>query len=210
MPSIILALLLVLPQSLSPREIVDAVSAKYGRLDSFSADFEQASQEFSNQTHIDRGHVYLKTGRRGRFEYFSAKNELIRVQYFDGKNVTDYNALFHQATQYSMNKADADLLSIIQVVGNRESPWKNQFERFTSAPNNKGNSVVQLYPKNKDLSEVMIEVDPNFFIVRLAFTRSADGQHNEFRFTNIKTTPLDKSMFQFVAPPGVEVVKEKE
>jgi chaperone LolA len=207
MPSVILALLLVLPQSLSPREIVDAVSAKYGRLDSFSADFEQTSQEFSNQTRTVRGHVYLKTQRRGRFEYFNAKNELTRAQYFDGKNYIDYNPFFAQATQSSVSNAQADLLNIIQVVGNRESPWKNQFERFESALTSQANTVVRLVPKNKDLSGVTIEVDREFFIVRLAFT-SADGQRNEFKFTNMKTAPLDKSMFQFVPPPGVKIVKE--
>jgi outer membrane lipoprotein-sorting protein len=36
----------------------------------------------------------------------------------------------------------------------------------------------------------------------------ADGQRNEFRFTNIQTTPLDNSVFTFVPPAGVELIRE--
>jgi len=55
------------------------------------------------------------------------------------------------------------------------------------------------------LKEVMIEVDPNFFILRLSLT-AADGQRNEFRFTNIDTQRLDQSIFKI--PAGAQVVKQ--
>jgi outer membrane lipoprotein-sorting protein len=55
------------------------------------------------------------------------------------------------------------------------------------------------------LKEVLIEVDPNFFILRLALT-TADGQRNEFRFTNINTQRLDESIFKI--PAGAQVVKQ--
>ena len=194
----------LVPQQLAPSEIVDRVSRMYGRLDSFSADFEQTSQDSSNQTLVMRGHVYLKTRGRARFEYFSPQK---KTDYFDGKNYTVYTPPpINQALVYPMNQANSDLLAIIQVVGNRETPWKNQFDQFELLqPAVNGNRVVRLLPaKKRDLKEVLIEVDPNFFIVRLAIT-TVDGQRNEFKFTNINIERLPESHFKL--PPGAEVKK---
>ena len=190
----------------SPKEFIDRVSSTYGRLNSFSADFEQISQEPSNQRMVQRGHVYLKTGKRARFEYLSPQ---IKTEYYDGKNLTVYSPEIEQAQQYSMNQVDSDLLAIIQVVGNRETPWKNYFERYEESRGVQGsNRVIRLLPKNKDLKSVEVEVDPAaFFIVRMVMT-AVDGRRNEFKFTNIKTAPLADSLFKFEAPPGVKVYKQ--
>jgi outer membrane lipoprotein-sorting protein len=205
MPNLFLVLFLLLPQTRVPSELVDQVSRTYGRLNSFSADFEQISEDSSNQRVVQRGHVYLKTGRKALFEY-SAPRKM--SEYFLGKTYTQYVPEIEQALQYPINQADADLLAIIQVVGNRETPWKNYFSRFDESAGNQGNRVVALTPKNKDLTGVEIEVDPGtFFIVRMVI-RTAEGQRNQFRFTNIKTAPpLPDSLFKFVAPPGVKVIK---
>jgi outer membrane lipoprotein-sorting protein len=172
MSQLLIALLFLLPQAGAPSELVDQVSRTYGRLDSFSADVEQISEDSSNQRVVNRGHVYLKTGRRALFEYSEPQKI---AEYFDGKKYTHYVHAIGQAFQYPMNRADSDLLAIIQVVGNRETPWKNQFTRFDEPAPRQGNRVVILKPKNKDLTEVEIEVDPKtFFIVRLVI-KTADG-----------------------------------
>ena len=68
--------------------------------------------------------------------------------------------------------------------------------------------VVRLIPRNKNLKDVLVEVDPvNFMIHRLVFTY-AGGESNEFRFSDIKTAPLDPALFVFKAPLGVKVIKE--
>jgi len=43
-------------------------------------------------------------------------------------------------------------------------------------------------------------------IHRFGFTR-ADKTYTEYIFTNIKTAPLDDSLFEFKAPPDVKVFK---
>jgi len=203
----ILALFLVLPQVLAPSELLDQVSRKYGRLDSFSADFEQISQDSSNQPVVHRGHVYLKSGRRALFEYSEPQR---KSEYFQGKTYTVYYPPpVGQAHQFPMNQADSDLLAIIQVVGNRETPWKNHFSEFRDSPGRQGNSrVLDLKPKNKDLTGVEIEVDPSTFFIDRMVIKTADGQRNEYKFTNIKTAPLADLLFKFVAAPGVEVIKQ--
>ena len=209
MSRLVFALLLLLPQpqALLVDELVNRVSQTYGRLKDFQAEIEQI-QYYSNQRTTLRGHVYLKSGRRARFEYQSPK-EL--SEYFDGKTYTRFEPVIGQARQKAIGKADEEYLAILQIVGNPESPWKDQFgmkESLKQAPLTPGDQVVRLTPKNKNLKDVMIEVDPGSFLIhRLVFTY-AGGERNEFRFKDIKTTPLDIAMFTFNAPPGVVVIKE--
>src|SRR4030095_3095025 len=71
MPVLFLLLAPQAPAPSSPSEFVEQVSRTYGRLNSFSADFEQISQEPSNHRGVQRGHVYVKTGKSARVEYLS-------------------------------------------------------------------------------------------------------------------------------------------
>ena len=203
----VLLLLLPQPQQLPVDELVDRVSQTYGRLKNFQAEIEQ-TQVYSNQTSGLRGHVYLKSGRRARFDYQSPKEV---SEYFDGKTYTRFEPIIGQARQKSMSKADEEYLAILQIVGNPESPWKDQFgqrESLKQVPLTPGDQVVRLTPKNKNLKDVLIEADPRTFLIhRLVFTY-VGGERNEFRFKDIKTTPLDDAMFIFKAPPGVTVIKE--
>jgi chaperone LolA len=204
----VLLLFLPQPQRLLVDDLVDRVSQTYGRLRNFQAEIEQIQEFSSNQTSRLRGHVYLKSGRRARFDYQSPK-EL--SEYFDGKTYTRFEPIIGQARQKSMGKADEEYLAILQIVGNPESPWKDQFgkkESLNEVPLTPGDQVVRLTPKNKNLKDVLIEVDPRTFLIhRLVFTYTG-GERNEFRFKDIKTTLLDDAMFTFKAPPGVTVIKE--
>ena len=210
MSRFLLALLFVLPQTLPGYELVNKVSDTYGRMENFQADFVQISQDFSNRITRDRGHVYLKRGRKARFDY---KEPEERIEYFDGKIFTKYVPIISQAQQKPISDEDDERLKIFQIVGNRESPWKDQFGQIAThsgTPLVEGDQIVRLIPKNnKDVRAVLMEADPrSFFIHRLVF-EYADGQSNEFRFTNIQTTPLDNSVFTFTPPPGVQLIREK-
>ena len=208
---LLVALLFLLPQRPLPGdELVARVGQTYGRMRDFSAEFVQISRGFSNQTIQERGHVYLKSGKRGRFEYEVPKKE---VHYSDGNTFTIFIPKpINQAWQVPISKMDSERYMVLQIVGSRESPWKNQFERYITGqdePFRPGNRVVRMYPRDKDLREVRIEVDPmTYWIYGVAFTY-ANGEGSEFRFSNINTTtPLPDSLFKFEPPPGAEIVKE--
>ena len=201
------------PQSreLAPHELFDGVSDLYGRMDSLSADFEQIQKD-ANRTYTLRGHVYLKKGRRARFDYVSRNQQVEQIDYFDGKTHTRYEPPQKQARVQSMGRSEDERLLIFLILGNRESPWKNEFEKKEvgrDKPRMSGsNKVLNLTPNNrKTISEITVEVDPSTFLIhRFAFTR-ADDTYTEYMFTNIKTTPLDESLFKFKAPPDVEIFK---
>jgi len=207
MSQLLLLLLLVLPPQLLVSELVDRVSEKYGRLTDFSAEFQQISEDFSNQPSHYRGLVYLKSGKRARFEYDSPRK---KSEYFDGKIHTVYTPDSGQAFQQAIGRADEELLAILQVVGNRSDEWKKQFgEKKDLGLTPQGNRVVRLIPNNKDLREVLIEVHPSSFLIQRVVFTSVDGQRNEFKFANINvTTRQDESFFKFTPPPGVKVIKE--
>jgi outer membrane lipoprotein-sorting protein len=69
-----------------------------------------------------------------------------------------------------------------------------------------GNQVLKLTPNNqRSIREIIVEVDPTTALIhRFAFTR-VDNSYTEYTFKNIKTTPLDESLFKFKAPPGVVI-----
>ncbi|MNC93735.1 Outer-membrane lipoprotein carrier protein [compost metagenome] len=57
---------------------------------------------------------------------------------------------------------------------------------------------------------ILLEVDPKTFLIHRFVTTSPDGETNEFRFSGIKTERLNPAMFEFKAPPGVEVIRNRQ
>jgi len=220
MSKLVLALffLMLRPQApgRSPHELLSAISDKYGRLNSLSADFEQISKG-ANRTDRFRGYMHLKKGKKARFDYFSpscnrpSNCPLVQSDYFDGKTHTRYLPEEKQAGTRAMGKSEDERLLIILNFGNRESPWKNEFDKKSIAivpPVVPGNQVLILTPNNtKNIQEVLVEVDPATLLMhRFGFTR-ADKTYTEYIFTNTQTAPLDDSLFEFRAPPGVDIFK---
>jgi chaperone LolA len=209
MSRLLFALLFLLPQQPLPvDDLIRRVSDTYGRLKDFEADIEQIQEFSSNHKEHLRGHVYLKSERKARFNYEYPRKW---SEVFDGKTHTLFEPEINQATQQAIGKADEEYLTILQIVGNRAAPWKDQFrekQELKQTPLKPGDRVVKLLPKNKNLKDVLVEVDPgNFMIHRLVFTY-AGGEKNEFRFSDIKTAPLDPALFVFKPLPGVKVRKQ--
>jgi len=211
MSALVLALFFLLPfpqtQRLSPTELISAVSDYYGRLNSLSADFEQIQKD-ANRTTQARGHVYLKKGRKARFDYVTPP---VKSDYFDGKTHTRYLLGEDNAIVEAMGKSDDERLLIFLILGNRESSWKDEFDRKetgTVPAMIPGNQVVRLIPNKTDnIRDVMVEVDPATRLIhRFGFTR-ADKSYTEYIFRSIKTDPLPDSLFEFKAPPGVKIFK---
>jgi outer membrane lipoprotein-sorting protein len=209
MSTLVLALFFLLPPPqvprLSPHDLLSAVSDKYGRLNSLSADFEQISKDANRTTRV-RGHVYLKKGRKARFDYL---NPVLQSDYFDGKTHTRYLPEDEQATSKPMGKSEDERLLIILNFGNRESPWKDEFDKKeigTVPPLVPGNQVLILTPNNTtNILDVLVEVDPATLLMhRFGFTR-ADKTYTEYIFRTINTDPLPDSLFEFKAPPGVKI-----
>ena len=113
MSALVLLLFFLLPspqsQRLSPHELVSAVSDYYGsRLKSLEADFEQIQKDANRTTRV-WGHVYLKAGRKARFDY---AKPIVKSDYFDGKTHTRYLPEEKNAIQEPMGKSEDERLLI--------------------------------------------------------------------------------------------------
>ncbi len=206
---LLIALLLMLgPQEPRLDEIVDGIVRTYSRMNDFSAEFEQTTQDISNQRHTYRGLLYLKSGKRMLFEQTVPEHKYL---YSDGKWATTYIPGI-QAEQSPVSKTDDERLQLFQIPWNPE--WRNQFSVFEHLVDQKpvtaGYWLVRAIPKKKDLPVILLEVDPTTFLIHRFVTTSPDGETNEFRFKGIKTARLDPSIFVFTAPKGVEVIRNRE
>jgi chaperone LolA len=211
----LLAILLVLlPAAQRPGsgvdDLIQGVNKTYARLADFSAAFEQISVDPSNQRQVQRGLLYLsRTGKKMRFEYQVPEK---RSYYSDGKTYTQYVPAAKQAVQWPVGKAVDERLQIFQVlVGSKE--WREQYPRYEEKRSETalrpGNRVVQMLPRKSDLPDVLLEIDPVTFLIHRFSLEYTDGERNEYRFADVKTTKLDPATFTFNPPPGTDVVQER-
>jgi outer membrane lipoprotein-sorting protein len=199
-------LLLLAPQEPGLTEVVDGVVRTYSKMNDFSARFEEITKDISNQRHTYRGLLYLKSGRKMLFDQQTPDRKLL---YSDGKLSTEYVPGI-QAVQTPLGKSDDERLQLFQIPWNPE--WKNQFQQFAKLPDRPvtpGNHVIRATPRKKELPVILLEVNPKTFLIERFVTTHPDGGTTEFRFTEMKTARLDPSMFEFKAPPGLEVIKNK-
>jgi chaperone LolA len=203
-------LLLLAPQQARLDQIVEGVVRTYSKMKDFSAEFVQTTEDNSNQRHTYRGLLYLKSGRRMIYHQRSPEEKFL---YSDGKWTTEYRVGPKQAEMTPLGKVEDERFQLFQIPWHPE--WKNQFDRFEGGnrdeqPVTAGNRLVRAIPKKKDFPVILLEVDPKTFLIHRFVTTSPDGETNEFRFTRITTAPLDISKFEFKAPPGVEVIRNRQ
>jgi outer membrane lipoprotein-sorting protein len=61
--------------------------------------------------------------------------------------------------------------------------------------------------RESDVDAVLLEVSPTTFDIRRLQLTYGDGSISEFIFNRVETNVgLDRSLFDFVPPPGVQVI----
>jgi outer membrane lipoprotein-sorting protein len=129
MPYLVVLMMLLVPQRLGVPELERGIQQTYGRLNDFSADFVQIQQDSSNRKHLFRGHLYLKSGRRMRFEYRSPEEKFF---YSNGKTFTEYVPGTFQAIQTPLGKSADERLTVFMIPWNAE--WRGRFKEIVSPP----------------------------------------------------------------------------
>jgi len=192
-------------QSLS--DLVDGVERSFARMKDLSSDFIQIFQDSLNRKQQESGHLYLMRPRMMRWEYKTPEDKLFVS---DGKTVYFYVPGDHQVNKEAVKKSFDDRIPLMFLLG--ESNLRNEFTRFellNTKPFFDGSKVIRMYPKAKtDLQEVLMEVDPASYLIRRLLLAHNDGSRSEFIFSGIRTNSgLRASLFDFVVPPGVEVLQ---
>jgi outer membrane lipoprotein carrier protein len=186
--------------------LVRGVERSFATMKDFSADFVQIFQDPLNRKQQESGHLYLMRPRMMRWEYKSPEEKLFVS---DSKDVYLYVPAEKQVSKEGVRDTFDDRVPLMFLLG--RSDLRNEFTRFellNSRPFLEGTKVLRMYPRRKtDLSEVIMEVDPDNFQVRRLILAHMDGSKSEFIFSNIRiNTGLKAPLFQFKVPTGVEIV----
>lgn len=187
--------------------LVSGVERLFAHMDDFSADFVQISTDGLNRKQEGAGHLYLKRPRMARWDYKSPEEQLFVS---DGKTVYFYVPADKQVNTEKVKDTFDDRIPLMFLLGrsNLSDEFKG-FELLKAKPFLPGTAVIQMYPKRKtDLTDVIIEVDPQNYYIRRLVLAHTDGSRSDFIFSNIRVNSgLKAPLFNFTVPPGVDVVE---
>ena len=186
--------------------LVGGVERSFATMKDFSADFVQIFEDSLNRKQQEAGHLYLMRPRMMRWEY---KNPEEKLFVSDGKTVYFYVPADRQVNKEAVRETLDDRMPLMFLVGRPDLRKEfTRFELLNTKPFLQGTKVVRMYPRRKtDLTEVVMEVDPENYQVRRLLLSHTDGSSSEFVFSNIRIDAgLRRSMFDFKVPPGVEVI----
>src|SRR5436190_382275 len=152
----------------APTELLDLVTGVeryFARMNDYSSDFIQKSQDPLNRKREAAGHLYLKRSRMMRWEYRSPEEELFVS---DGKTVYFYVPADKQVNKEAVKDTFDDRMPLMFLLGRSDLRSEfTQFETLAAKPLLEGTRVIRMTPKRKtDLKELIMEVDPATFQVR--------------------------------------------
>lgn len=205
----LLVVLLALMQSASPSldSVIDGVDRTFARMKDFSADFVQIEQNNLNRKDQGVGHLYLMRPRMARYEYTKPEPQLFVS---DGKMVHFYVPADRQVRRARVQDTLDDRIPLMFLVGRSNLRGEFiSFEKLPVKPTVEGSMVIRMHPKRKtDLTELVMEVDPQSYLIRRLVLTHADGSRSDLMFSNIRVNSgLKASLFDFKVPDGVRVLE---
>lgn len=195
------------------RDVVKQIQARYEKTKDLQADFVQTTKiEGFERPVTSSGRVYIKKPGRLRWDYLDPATEQIYVMRDDVKvYVPEHKqVLVGKLTQMAASNAPLELL---QGAGKLDESFDIQpttgKERGTG-----GIRLITLIPKDKEhestrnLQRIVVEVFPKTYFLRTVSLHEISGNVATFEFSALKPNQgLGNEVFDFKAPPDVEVVK---
>ncbi|MBH0190447.1 MAG: outer membrane lipoprotein carrier protein LolA [Nitrospira sp.] len=195
------------------RDVVKQIQARYEKTKDLQADFVQTTKiEGFERPVTSSGRVYIKKPGRLRWDYLDPATEQIYVMQDDVKvYVPEHKqVLVGKLTQMAASNAPLELL---QGAGKLDESFDIQpttgKERGTG-----GIRLITLVPKDKEhestrnLQRIVVEVFPKTYFLRTVSLHEISGNVATFEFSALKPNQgLGNEVFDFKAPPDVEVVK---
>ena len=196
-------------------DIANTIQARYEKLRTFSATFEQTlTHKESGSVEKRQGNLLFQKPLLIRWQTDKPHEETLVVT---GKEIWDYLADEEVVYRYPLELV-RDSRTIIQVITGQAALTKD-FDVKEAGQEN-GLAKLHLYPQEPapQMGEALLWVEPSTGYIRRASIIDFSGNSNDVRFTQFKPdTSLKESDFTFTAPKGVEVedridrkVQEKE
>ena len=208
-------LVLLVASAAQAADIAATIQARYEKLRTFSATFEQTlTHKESGSVEKRQGNLLFQKPLLIRWQTDKPHEETLVVTH---KEIWDYLADEEIAYRYPLELV-LDTRTIIQVITGQAALTKD-FDVKEAGQEN-GLAKLHLYPKEPapQMVEALLWVEPSTGYIRRASIIDFYGNSNDVRFTQFKPdTSLKESDFTFTAPKGVEVedridrkVQEKE
>ena len=208
-------LVLIFASAAQAADIAATIQARYEKLRTFSATFEQTlTHKESGSVEKRQGNLLFQKPLLIRWQTDKPHEETLVVTH---KEIWDYLADEEIAYRYPLELV-RDSRTIIQVITGQAALTKD-FDVKEAGQEN-GLAKLHLYPKEPapQMVEALLWVEPSTGYIRRASIIDFYGNSNDVRFTQFKPdTSLKESDFTFTAPKGVEVedridrkVQEKE
>lgn len=208
-------LVLLVASAAQAADIAATIQARYEKLRTFSATFEQTlTHKESGSVEKRQGNLLFQKPLLIRWQTDKPHEETLVVT---SKEIWDYLADEEIAYRYPLELV-RDSRTIIQVITGQAALTKD-FDVKEAGQEN-GLAKLHLYPKEPapQMVEALLWVEPSTGYIRRASIIDFYGNSNDVRFTQFKPdTSLKESDFTFTAPKGVEVedridrkVQEKE
>jgi len=194
-------------------EVVKQLQSRYEKTKDLQADFTQQTRiEGFERPVTSSGKVYIKKPGRLRWDYLDPATEQIYVNHDDVKvYVPEHKqVLVGKLTRMAASQAPLELL---QGAAKLE-------ESFTIAPATGkergvgGLRLLSLTPKVQEgdparpVQRIVVEVFPKTYFIRTVWLHEVNGNVATFEFSSLKPNMgLGNDVFDFKAPPDVEVVK---
>lgn len=195
------------------REIVKQLQARYEKTKDLQAEFVQKTRiEGFERPLTSSGKVYIKKPGRLRWDYLDPANEEIYVNQDDVKMYVPEHkqVLVGKLTQMAASKAPLELLQGAARI-------EESFDILPTTGNERGVGGIRritLLPKARDtesarsLQRIVVEVFPKTYFIRTVSLYEISGNVSTFEFSGLKSNVgLGNEVFEFKAPPDVEVVK---
>jgi outer membrane lipoprotein carrier protein len=199
---------------------VHALEARYQQARDLKAVFFESYTDGNGGVSAESGTAYFSRPGRMRWDYESPEKKLFLV---DGTNVWFYVPADHTASRAKLSQSSdwrtplallAGKANISQLCRDVQSvdPSSSKQTSAASLPE-PGNVLLRCVPRqspaSETLREVLFEVNPQAFLVRVLI-REAGNVATEFRFGNWQLNiDIPEVQFHFEPPPGVAVVDEQ-
>lgn len=168
------------------------------------ARFEQALVEAdSGRTQVSRGSFYLHRPQRFRWDYREPAPQLVVA---DGEHLWLFDPDLEQVT---VRRLDDGLSSTPAMLLSGDGRLDDAF-RVGAVYSEEGLDWVELEPRSEAADFAGVRVGFRDGELKVMELIDALGQLTVIRFSEISVNPpLDAALFQFVPPPGADVIRDE-
>lgn len=195
------------------REVVRKIQARYEQTKDLQAEFRQVTTIEGFATPLtSSGNLFIKKPGKLRWDY---REPDVQEIYVNGNDLMMYvpqhkQVLVGKLTQMSASQAP---LQLLQGAARLEEHFEAQ-ATLGGERGEGGLPLVTLIPKEagpesvKTVVRIVVEAQPKTYFIKTVSIHEVSGNVATFQFSNLQpNTGLKGTLFEFVVPAGVEVVK---